>query len=79
MIFQDLVRDLRVWIYASMDPVSQEAKMKYIMRLGSGDADYRIAEEVENIKTMEGNQEYVFTPDSSVMADCSCVRGLWIA
>jgi len=55
--FQELVRDMRLWIAASTDPVSDEAKYKYEV-LGKS-SDGRIAEEIKFIKEMEGEQENV--------------------
>jgi hypothetical protein len=54
--FQAIAKDLRLWIASSINPISVDAKAKYVPFHG---ADIRIAEEVKLIKTMEENQEDV--------------------
>ena len=72
--FQNLLKDLRIWVSASVVPISEEAKLKYPTI--STSFDNRIAAEVENIKITEGNQENVAFWCHRV-TDSSCVSGSW--
>lgn len=58
--FQKLVKELRLWIVASLEPASTEARIRCgLLWLPLGISLVRIAKEVETIKKMEERQEDV--------------------